>query len=135
MVTSKQLLLAYNKPIIHCSLLKIMLAEIKDILIISNLTDSSRFKALLGNGSQFGVSFQYCVQSCLDGLAQASILVEEFIGDDGYAMILGDNNFYENSFRALVKATAKNAEENNRATVFVSPPGEADPADDCQLSE
>lgn len=95
-----------------------MLAEIKEILIISTPTDTPRFEALLGDGSQFGISLQYKVQPSPDGLAQAFILGEEFLDGEAGAMILGDNIFYGNGFRTMLKAAVKNAEENNRATVF-----------------
>lgn len=118
MVTSKQLLPVYDKPMIYYPLSTLMLAGIKDILVISTPDDTSRFENLLGDGSQFGISLQYIVQPSPDGLAQAFILGEEFIGDDSCAMVLGDNIFYGNGFRTMLKAAVKNAEENNRATVF-----------------
>ena len=118
MVTSKQLLPVYDKPMIYYPLSTLMLAGIKDILIISTPTDTPRFEALLGDGSQFGISLSYKVQPSPDGLAQAFILGEEFIGDDACAMVLGDNIFYGNGFRRILQAAVKDAEENARATVF-----------------
>lgn len=118
MVTSKQLLPVYDKTMIYYPLSTLMLAEIQDILIISTPTDTPRFEAFLGDGSQFGVRLSYRVQPSPDGLAQAFILGEEFIGDDACAMVLGDNIFYGNGFSRILKAAVKNAEQEKRATVF-----------------
>lgn len=118
MVTSKQLLPVYDKPMVYYPLSTLMLAGIKDILIISTPTDTPRFEALLGDGSQFGIHLSYKVQPSPDGLAQAFILGEEFLGGEAGAMVLGDNIFYGNGFGRILRAAVANAEGNRRATVF-----------------
>lgn len=117
MVTSKQLLPIYDKPMIYYPISTLMLAGIQDILIISTPEDTPRFENLLSDGSQFGISLQYKVQPSPDGLAQAFIIGEEFIGDEPCAMILGDNVFYGNGFSKILKQAVKTA-ENGVATVF-----------------
>lgn len=117
-VTSKQLLPVYDKPMIYYPLSTLMLAGIKEILIISTPEDTPRFEALLGDGSQFGISLAYKVQPSPDGLAQAFILGDEFLDGDAGAMVLGDNIFYGNKFTTLLQNAVRNAEINGRATVF-----------------
>lgn len=118
MVTSKQLLPVYDKPMIYYPLSTLMLAGIKDILIISTPSDTPRFEALLGDGHQFGVSLSYKVQPSPDGLAQAFTLGEEFIGDEACAMVLGDNIFYGNGFSHILNRAVEAAEKENKATIF-----------------
>ncbi|MEG0553625.1 MAG: glucose-1-phosphate thymidylyltransferase RfbA [Carnobacterium sp.] len=114
-VTSKQLLPIYDKPMIYYPLSTLMLAGIKDILIISTNEDLGRFKELLGNGKQFGINLQYKVQPSPDGLAQAFLLGEDFIGDDSCAMILGDNIFYGHGLTKRLKSAV---ERKEGATIF-----------------
>ena len=117
MVTSKQLLPVYDKPMVYYPISTLMLAGIRDILIISTPTDLPNFEKLLGDGSHYGIHLSYKVQPSPDGLAQAFTLGEEFIADEPCAMVLGDNIFYGNGFGAVLRKAAHRAEEG-RATIF-----------------
>ncbi len=117
MVTCKQLLPVYDKPMIYYPLSTLMLAGIRDILVISTPDDTPRFQYLLGDGAQFGIHLSYCVQPSPDGLAQAFILGESFIGDDECAMILGDNIFYGGGLGDKLRKAVKNA-ESGIATIY-----------------
>ena len=115
---SKQMLPIFDKPMIYYPISVLMLAGIRDILIISTPHDLSGFKRLLGDGSDYGVNFAYAEQPSPDGLAQAFIIGEEFIGEDCACMVLGDNIFHGNGFIELLKEAVRSAEEDSKATVF-----------------
>ncbi len=115
---SKQLVPIYDKPMVYYPLSVLMLAGIKEVLIITTPEDQSSFQRLLGDGSELGMQFEYVIQPSPDGLAQAFILGEEFIGDDDVCLVLGDNIYHGHDFTSLLATAVRNAKEENKATVF-----------------
>lgn len=115
---SKQLIPIFDKPMVYYPISVLMLAGIRDILIISTPQDLPGFKRLLGDGSDYGVRFQYAEQPSPDGLAQAFLIGEEFIGDDSVCLVLGDNIFHGSGWRTMLREAVRTAEEEHRATVF-----------------
>ena len=116
--TSKQLLAVYDKPMIYYPLSVLMLSSIKEILIISTPSDLNNYKKLFGNGNDIGISIEYAVQPKPEGLAQAFIIGEKFIGNDSVCLVLGDNIFYGDGFRSLLKSARSNVSKNNKAVIF-----------------
>src|SRR5574344_2214268 len=115
---SKQIVPIYNKPMIYYPLSVLMLANIRDILIITTPDDQTSFKHLLGDGSQWGINLQYAIQPSPDGLAQAFLIGEEFIGNDAACLVLGDNIFYGGYFTPMLKEAVRAAEQDSKATIF-----------------
>ena len=124
---SKQLLPIYDKPMVYYPISVLMLAGIRDILLISTPTDLPGFQRLLGDGSDFGVRMSYAEQPSPDGLAQAFLIGEEFIGKDPVCLILGDNIFHGSGFTGILREAVRTAEEESKATVFAASPSRKNP--------